>query len=99
MGDVKFRTIRGDKGIVSHKTLCGKPEIELPKKVTERIGKKLGSLLDKSRSSRCFTGGKGKVFQQFVADAATFHADAETDQLDEAELALACEILSGIFNK
>lgn len=53
----------------------------MAKDVPERFREEFCPLLDKSESSRDLVGQEIKIFQQFMFDAAAFHAEEEMDQL------------------
>ncbi|EEQ59563.1 hypothetical protein CBFG_03273 [Clostridiales bacterium 1_7_47FAA] len=55
-GNVKFTTIRGNKGILPHKPLYRETEIKLPKDVLESFRKELCLLLDEGGSNGDFVG-------------------------------------------
>lgn len=79
--NVKFTAVCGNKGILSPKLLCRKAEVKLSEDVQEGTRAELCALLDESGSRRNFIGQKIEIFQQLMADASTFHAKEETDQL------------------
>lgn len=79
--NVKFTSVRGNEGIPAPKPLCGEPEVKLRKDVVESFRKEFGPLPEEGGSSRDFIGQEIKIFQQFMFDAAAFHAEEETDQL------------------
>ena len=99
MCDIKFASVCGNKGIFPLKSLCGEPEIKLPEDVPESLREKLCPLLDEGGGGWCLIGVEIEVFQQFMADAAALHAEAETDELYKPQFAFARKILSGIFDK
>ncbi len=52
-------------------------EVKLPEDVAEGFQKKFGPLLAESGSSRDFLWPEIKIFQKFMADAATFHGEGK----------------------
>ena len=98
-GNIKFTAISGDKGIFPDKAPAREAEIELFKEIPESLREKLCPLLDESRGGRGLIRIKIKIFQQFMADASAFHTETEMDHLNESDLTVTREILSGILNK
>ena len=80
-GNVKFASVRGNEGIPAHKPFLQEAKVKMAKDVPERFREEFCPLLDKSESSRDLVGQEIKIFQQFMFDAAAFHAEEETDQL------------------
>ena len=80
-GNVKFASVRGNEGIPAHKPFWQEAKVKMAKDVPERFREEFCPLLDKSESSRDLVGQEIKIFQQFMFDAAAFHAEEETDQL------------------
>ncbi len=98
-GNVKFASVCGNKGILAHKPFRREEEIKLAEDVVEGFGKKLCPLPDEGRSSGNIIGQEIKIFQQFMADAAAFHAEEEMDQLNKPQFPVTCKILSRVFDK
>ena len=80
-GNVKLTSVRGNEGIPAHKPFWQEAKVKMAKDVPERFREEFCPLLDKSESSRDLVGQEIKIFQQFMFDAAAFHAEEETDQL------------------
>ena len=80
-GNVKFASVCGNEGIPAHKPFWQEAKVKMAKDVPERFREEFCPLLDKSESSRDLVGQEIKIFQQFMSDAAAFHAEEETDQL------------------
>lgn len=77
--NVKFAAVRGNEGILRHKPLCLESEIKLPEDVPESFREELCPLPDEGGSRRDLIRKEIKIFQQFMADAAAFHAEEEVD--------------------
>lgn len=59
----------------------GGTEVKLPEDVAESFWEEFSALLDEGGSRWNIIGQEIKIFQQFMFDAAAFHAEEETDQL------------------
>ena len=81
--NVEFASISGNEGIPAHKPFGRKTEVKLPKDVVESFCEEFSPLLDEGGSSGNFIGQEIEIFQQFMADAAAFHAEEEMDELYE----------------
>lgn len=72
-------------------------EVKLPEDVAEGFWEEFCPLLNEGGSRRDFIRQEIKIFQQFMADAAAFHAEEEMDQLDKPQPAVTGKILSGFL--
>ncbi len=97
--NVKSASVCGNEGIPAHKPLCRETEVEPPEDVPESFREELCPLLDESGSRGDLIGQETKMFQQFMADAATFHAEKEMDQLYKPQFPVTGKVLSWVFDK
>lgn len=98
-GNVKFASVSGNEGIPAHKPFWWETEVKLAEDVAEGFREKFCTLLDEGGRGRDLIGQEIEIFQQFMPDAAAFHAEEEMDQLYESKFAVTGKILAGVFDK